>query len=100
MKKVIAILATMIVLAGAVFAANNEQLIINATVNAVPPTFHIQGKLNTVSTWTDGATSGSTNVINTGINIAENNAVVDVRILLSPPPEKGMQTAVHGNSDR
>ena len=81
MKKVIAILATMIVLVGAVFATNNEQLIINATVNAVPPTFHIQGKLSSVNTWTDGATSGSTNVINTGINIAENDVVINVRIL-------------------
>lgn len=81
MKKVVAILATMIVLVGLVFAANNEQLIINATVNAVPPTFHIQGKVSDGSSWTDGATSGSTNIINTGINIAENNVAIDIRIL-------------------
>ena len=81
MKKAIAILTVMIVLVGAVFATTNEQLIINATVCAVPPTFHIQGKLHSGSDWVDGATSGDSNVVDTGVNIAANNAVVDVRIL-------------------
>ena len=43
MKKAIAILATMVVLVGAVFAATNDQLIINATVSAVAPIISIYG---------------------------------------------------------
>lgn len=44
MKKVIAILATMIVLVGAVFAAN-DTLTITANVSKVPPVFVIKGQL-------------------------------------------------------
>lgn len=59
MKKLIAILIAMIALVGAVFAANNDTLVLNATVATVYPVFSIFGGKTSAETSTEGTQSGA-----------------------------------------
>ena len=83
MKKVIAILATMIVLVGAVFAATTDaSLTITATIEKVQPTFTIGGAVIANATATPGTytLSTSTNTIPTGKNIATEDIYIAITV--------------------
>ena len=84
MKKVIAILVVMIAIAGAVFAANNDQLQITATVNTVNPIFQIfGGKTSTEAAGTTYQGNSTPTSITYTENLADTDIVLYVRLYQS-----------------
>lgn len=78
MKKLITILAIMIVLIGAVFADTAEHLTVTAVVEARIPQYTMKGTVGTDTEFAkavDGKTATPYNVITTGENIAGTNGV-------------------------
>ena len=74
MKKVIAILAAMIVLAGVVFATTGDTLTINASVPVSKPEFTMVGG------FTNAYGTTATNTLESQVNIAENPINVYVQV--------------------
>ena len=84
MKKVIAILVVMIAIAGAVFAANNDQLQITATVNTVNPIFLIfGGKTSTEAAGTTYQGNSTPTSITYTENLADTDIVLYIRLYQS-----------------
>ena len=88
MKKVIAILTTMIILVGAVFAVTGEQLQINVTVHPVAPIYTIYGGMtadeaNGTSYQGNASTPTSIDFDEDDYNLAENDITVYIRIYQS-----------------
>ena len=74
MKKVIAILAAMIVLAGVVFATTGDTLTVNCTVPVTKPEFTMVGG------FTNQYGTTATNTLESQTNIAENPIDVYVQV--------------------
>ena len=81
MKKVIAILATMIVLVGAVFAATNDTLTITCNVAQVDPNFILKGQLTGTGETATGSTqtSGSATLASV-LDISKNDIPLAVTV--------------------
>ena len=81
MKKLIAILAVMMVIVGSVFAATGDSLTLNATVATVYPIFSIYGGKTAAATSTAGTQSGAAiTFTSTEKNLAENDITVYIRL--------------------
>ena len=87
MKKVIVILAIMIAFVGAVFAADGDQLLIQCTIQPVPPIYAMYGSLTAYPTVSNNTYTGSlaTNPVAststlTGGNIAEQDGGINVYV--------------------
>lgn len=83
MKKLIAILAIMIVLVGAVFSANNDELVVKATVEKIAPVFKIYGSTsNPVASTIYGTNplDETTSTVTSSADPSSENVVVYVRL--------------------
>lgn len=71
MKKLIAILTIMIVLVGAVFAADGDQLVVTAKVDKHIPSFKIFGGTSASALNVEGTATGATIATNTDISLTD-----------------------------
>ena len=90
MKKLIAILSVLMVLAGVAFATNNDQLIITANVPEIKPVFSIYGGTSSEAITTLGTQSGAT--VATNINISTTDAKVYIKLTQAASTYAGAAT--------
>lgn len=80
MKKLIAILSILMVIAGVAFAENNDQLLVTAKVDPIKPIYAVQGKISSAAWKTGAAEISASNTIATDTDISTTPITVDVRV--------------------
>ena len=96
MKKVIAILTVAIVLAGAVFAATNDTLTINANVPKVKPIFVMKGQLTGTGETNDATQKTANATLTSDLDISQKDISVAITIAQDNTAEENNKSKYKG----
>ncbi len=96
MKKVIAILTIAIVLAGAVFAATNDTLTINANVPKVKPIFVMKGQLTGTGETNDATQKTANATLTSDLDISQKDISVAITIAQDNTAEENNKSKYKG----
>lgn len=96
MKKLIAILTIAIVLAGAVFAATNDTLTINANVPKVKPIFVMKGQLTGTGETNDATQKTANATLTSDLDISQKDISVAITIAQDNTAEENNKSKYKG----